>query len=57
MDHKDDVAKAAVDNKEVIANVAMDHHDSIVNAAFEDRRDMETSSYIRNQNNTPAGGF
>ena len=50
-ENKESIAKAAVDNKDVIASVAMDHHDSIVNAAFEDKRDMETSNYIRGQNN------
>jgi len=57
VEHKDDIARLAVDNKEVIASVVVDRGDSVANAVFHDRKDLQTSDYIRNQNNTPAGGF
>lgn len=34
VDHKDEIAQAAIDNRGVIASVAADHQDSVVNAAF-----------------------
>ena len=46
-DHKEDIAKAAIDNRGVIASVAADHQDSVVNAAFMNNNDFNSQNYIR----------
>ena len=46
VEHKDDIAKAAVNNQDVIAAV-VDRGDSVANAAFHDNKDLQTSNYIR----------
>ena len=56
VEHKDEIATAAVNNKEVIANV-MDRGDSVANAAYQNNNDMSTQNYIRGQNAKPSNGF